>query len=329
MRGKCWSSCCALLILGSTSWARAEEPPAPKVQIDGSIFDFGSVPEGQKVVHDFQVKNVGNADLKIDNIVPSCGCTASSMQDSVVKPGEEGTLHVEFDTTGFKGEKSKTVRLYTNDPNDPTSTVSLNGSVEVDVDIQPARLFFGDVVKGEEPSRDVTVKSSHSKIAKIETNSPFLKIEPKSDGDKERTFTLKLAPDTRAGEIRSRVIITLDELPPRVINVPVFASVKGPVQLKPSMVSFGVIEGDSVLERNVRLVNNGKTPIAIKEINSSDAAVTSEITAIQPGSTYVIHVRVDPSKVDSSLRAVLDIVTDNPENETLSLNVIGTVPAKL
>ena len=40
--------------------AAAEEPAArAKVSINASTFDFGTVPQGTKVVHDFILRNVG------------------------------------------------------------------------------------------------------------------------------------------------------------------------------------------------------------------------------------------------------------------------------
>ena len=329
MRRKC-RYCFGTLISFFMAFAvYAEEISAPKLVIAEPTYEFGSVAQGQKVVHDFIIRNSGSADLKIDNVVPSCGCTATTIDDALVKPGSEGRVHVEFDTTGFKGDKTKTVRVYSNDPETPTSLLTLNGSVEVDVSIEPDRVLFGDVIKGNSETKDVTVTASRANIAKIETNSPFLKLDIKEQGQRKQKFALTLSPETRAGELRSRVLITLDEIPPRVINVPVFASVKGKLQLKPELVSFGIIQGTEILERSVRLLNHGSTPVKIKEIKSSDAAVQCEIASIDKGDTYVIHVRVDPRKVENTLRAVLDIMTDSEEEEVLSLNVIGTVPAKL
>src|SRR5689334_14033362 len=89
---------------------RAEEVRKSAVRIDSSTFDFGKVVQGSKVTHDFVVKNTGNADLKIEQVIPTCGCTAANAADPTIKPGAETTIHVEFDTTAFTGEKIKTVR---------------------------------------------------------------------------------------------------------------------------------------------------------------------------------------------------------------------------
>ena len=43
---------------------------APVIQIPQATFDFGDVPEGVEVVHDFKIKNTGKAELQIEQVRP-------------------------------------------------------------------------------------------------------------------------------------------------------------------------------------------------------------------------------------------------------------------
>lgn len=38
---------------------------APRVVVDKPVFDFGELPQGQKITHAFILKNAGDADLTI------------------------------------------------------------------------------------------------------------------------------------------------------------------------------------------------------------------------------------------------------------------------
>jgi hypothetical protein len=38
---------------------------APRVVVDKPVFDFGELPQGQKIAHAFILKNAGDADLTI------------------------------------------------------------------------------------------------------------------------------------------------------------------------------------------------------------------------------------------------------------------------
>jgi len=42
----------------------------PKAVFVDSVFEFSSLPEGEKIVHEFIVKNTGDSDLNILNVLP-------------------------------------------------------------------------------------------------------------------------------------------------------------------------------------------------------------------------------------------------------------------
>jgi hypothetical protein len=50
----------------------ASEAPqgTPVIQIPEATFDFGEVPEGGQVVHDYRIKNTGKAELLIERVQP-------------------------------------------------------------------------------------------------------------------------------------------------------------------------------------------------------------------------------------------------------------------
>jgi len=83
--------------------------------------DFGQVKEGEKVVHVFEVLNTGKADLLIQNVRPSCGCTTPKYEKKPIRPDKKGTIEVAFDTKGRPGKQHKTVIVVTN--TEPPNTV--------------------------------------------------------------------------------------------------------------------------------------------------------------------------------------------------------------
>jgi len=83
--------------------------------------DFGMVQEGGKVVHVFEVLNTGNADLLLQSVKPSCGCTTPKYDKKPIRPGKTGSIEVVFDTKGRPGKQRKTVMVVTN--TEPPNTV--------------------------------------------------------------------------------------------------------------------------------------------------------------------------------------------------------------
>ena len=84
-------------------------------------YDFGLVKEGEKVVHVYEVLNTGKADLLLQSVTPSCGCTTPKYDKKPIRPGKKGSIEVVFDTKGRPGKQRKTIVVVTN--TEPPNTV--------------------------------------------------------------------------------------------------------------------------------------------------------------------------------------------------------------
>ena len=79
-----------------------------------TVHDFGKVIRGEKVSYKFSFKNVGESDLIISKVSTSCGCTVGKYPKKAVKPGEEATVGVTFDSTHKRGMQNKTITILAN-----------------------------------------------------------------------------------------------------------------------------------------------------------------------------------------------------------------------
>jgi hypothetical protein len=86
----------------------------PEIVFDTAVFDFGTILEGEQVSYVFKFQNDGKADLVIQKVETSCGCTVPEYDKTPVKPGEKGTLKVRFDSHGKDGSQYKTVKVISN-----------------------------------------------------------------------------------------------------------------------------------------------------------------------------------------------------------------------
>jgi hypothetical protein len=94
---------------------------------DGSTFDFGVIIQGENVVHTFEIKNTGNADLVISAANAACGCTVPKFSKEPIAPGKSGKVEVAFASSGRSGRQMKTVTLLTNaQPGSVTLTIVAN-----------------------------------------------------------------------------------------------------------------------------------------------------------------------------------------------------------
>lgn len=102
----------------------------PAIYFPETQHDFGKVSEGNKVNYTFKFVNKGQSELSIKAVKSSCGCTAALLSSNVIKPGQEGTIKVEFDTKNRSGKNSKTITVESNDPKDPTKVLTIYADVQ-------------------------------------------------------------------------------------------------------------------------------------------------------------------------------------------------------
>ena len=123
----------AALSLSTGAFARAQatKGAGPRMEIEPSQHDFGSVQQNQKLVYDFLVKNTGTEDLTLLRIATACGCTAALPAERVVPPGGSTTLSVTLETRKYKGVLERSVSVASNDRGRRVSTVRVKAFVEV------------------------------------------------------------------------------------------------------------------------------------------------------------------------------------------------------
>lgn len=92
--------------------------------------DFGKVEEGEVVNYVFKFENKGTQPLVIKNVRTSCGCTAAVTSEGELKPGQSGTIKVNFDTKNRMGRATKTITVVSNDFNEPNKVLTIYADIE-------------------------------------------------------------------------------------------------------------------------------------------------------------------------------------------------------
>ena len=92
--------------------------------------DFGIVKEGQKVEYTFKFQNTGTESLIIKDVKTSCGCTAAVVSDNTIKPGQDGSIKVDFNTKNRSGRNSKSITVVSNDTKEPNKVITIYADVQ-------------------------------------------------------------------------------------------------------------------------------------------------------------------------------------------------------
>lgn len=108
--------------------------PAEKVAAvkwDETVYNWGSLKQGEKMTHVFKFTNTGKEPLIILDAKGSCGCTVPEKPAAPIAPGKTGEIKVVFDSNGKEGPQTKLVTITANtEPS--TFALTIKGDVKKD-----------------------------------------------------------------------------------------------------------------------------------------------------------------------------------------------------
>lgn len=203
---------------------------APNLVVESPNFDFGEIFQGEQVPHVFSFSNTGDQTLSIDRVNSSCGCTAALISEKTLAPGGKGEVKVSFDSTRFRGQVTKTVYLYSNDPAQPVMQLFIRGNVKESVTIDPVQVNFGPLVVGRTAQSAVRLRNQGNRLLVLGT--PTTTAEELTVSLPERQFaagselivTLKLKPKPGQPRFSGYVLLPIEGGSARELRIPVYAS---------------------------------------------------------------------------------------------------------
>jgi hypothetical protein len=75
--------------------------------------DFGKIPQGKPVTHEFKFTNTGKVPLVLSTVQASCGCTTPDYSKEPIPPGKTGTIKATFNAAAV-GSFNKSVTVNAN-----------------------------------------------------------------------------------------------------------------------------------------------------------------------------------------------------------------------
>lgn len=113
---------------------QSDSTALPVLRFETEIHDFGRIFSGELVTYSFKFKNEGKTILLISDVSTSCGCTVTAFPKQPIKPGEESTIDVRFDSTGKHGIQKKMITVFSN-TKPPVTTLRIKVMVDEPEDV--------------------------------------------------------------------------------------------------------------------------------------------------------------------------------------------------
>ena len=319
----------AVLFLGL--WAAG---PAAAATWADSLFDelskdFGSVPRGPTLSHNFRVSNNTRGTVHIANVRVSCGCVSAHALKDTLEPGEETAVVARMDTTRFVGVKSVTVYVLFDRPGYEEVRLWVQANGRNDFTVTPDGLAFGQVKRGTVPGASVVVTfygTAETQVidARPESNyiQPKLKEVRREGAEVVYELTARLRQDTPVGKWYTDVWLRTNNPSIPQVRVPLTVEVESPLTVSPEAVSLGQIAAGGEVER--RVIVRGVKPFKITGVQGTDDRLAVRDSVADSKAVHVLTVKLKAAK-PGDLNRTLRLKTDLPEEGEIEFHVSAQV----
>ncbi|MFA6135151.1 MAG: DUF1573 domain-containing protein [Phycisphaerae bacterium] len=322
---------------------QCDQTGPPSITFSHATWDFGRVDEASVQKHQFKFTNTGHRDLVITSVKADCGCTTAAMPRNVLHPGEEGVLDVTFDVRGRGGESHSTIRVASNDPQNPVTRLSLSATVMQLVEMGKPVVEFGEVGLGQIASEQVAVKgrSKTFAITKAESTSPYVHVAIVDrghdivDGAYAREGSIRVMVDSNApvGRVSSIIHIGVTDETLNSLRLPVTASIRGDILAKPCP-AYLIADEDGPAEARVSVItvaSRSGAGFRILDVNFAGLNGLDGQISVLPddGARHAMFKVSFLGKCGQTLGAVrgaVKVVTDMPGESALVVPIQGYLP---
>ena len=145
------------------SFAQTSLPDAAKtndqIKVNVERHDFGKIPQGTPVMYSFEIKNISDKPVVIENSWATCGCTTPEKIVDPIMPGKTAALKVQYNAA-TPGAFNKDVFIKIAGVDQP-KTVQIAGDVltaEAYEDYKKDKKPTGEMPAAKTPVKEVPVK---------------------------------------------------------------------------------------------------------------------------------------------------------------------------
>ncbi len=323
--------------------SRSEPASGPRLVFDETYVDFGEIDDTRPVQCEFFFRNDGTEVLEIARMKASCGCTTPELDRKVFEPGDGDSIRVDWDPRGL-GLQSQSVTVFVKHEARPT-ILTVRARVTPRVRAVPNVIDFGTVQQNESKTVSIDLFGNPDGVK-------ILRVTPKvagsvtavfvpGTGDGETTpfgqLEVKLLPRDRRGAFASAVLLTNLVVPEDKsdpyeyeFEVSLRASVHGVVVAEPDAFYVGRVAPKDTVDYPLRLRRPDGAAFQLEHAKLVQCNVPSLRLETQSGSDergHFVELFIRGSVEDSMglLRGSVNVLTDVPGDEELTLGVMGMI----
>jgi hypothetical protein len=237
-----------------------------------------------------------------------------------IPPGGEGEIKATLDTRGRKGLLSKSIRVTSNDPQNPASKITMIAYVELDFEFEALSLYMGKVPKGDGTIKRAFIRvkdPDEVKVVRITTSSPYLTARQveRSPEDTDRSrieIEVTLLPGFPVGQIKETLTVfsNLERKPEARLRIT--GTIHEGIEINPDALDFLMTGTGNMARKSTKIcvINNYRQgqPLEILRVRDLDGYLDLELMTLEEGRRF---------KLKASLKS-----TEAPEGGQLSGSIV-------
>jgi len=319
----------------ASSAAAAADPPAPagpKIAFASTVIDFGKIKSGEIAKHDFAFTNIGTATLKILAVRPGCGCTTAGAWSTNVEPGKTGIIPLQFNSTGFSGQVSKSAAVTCNDPASSNLTLLIRGTIWKPIDVTPTMAVF---------TPNAEASTNETKVLKIVNNldepislsdlkcshASFKAELKETKPGKEFDLAVTAMPPFTNPTVFASITLKTSSTNAPLLSVSAYATVQQPVMVSPQQITLpaGPLKDPVNFAAQVRI--NSTNAVEVSGLALDFPGVDVKLVPSVPGRLYTINL-VFPAGFDLQPDRKLELIfkSNHPKYPVLRVPVVQMRP---
>ncbi len=239
----------------------------------------------------------------------------------MIPPGGECEIKVTLKPKGGHTKIEKDVVVFSNDPEQPRFTLTMKGTLLVDLEAEPSSVQLVNLAPGEAGVTTVSVQRSKDSLAtvksvRIEDTKQFSIREIEAQAGALATYEIRFA-GGKVGTTSTKIVVeTTGEHTP-TLTIPVRATAAYNL-IYPKRVTL-TRRGDGPFESKLRIATRRGDPPKIGKVEDPDGLLDIEVLAPE-GPAVNIRLRVrEAAKVTERVAHALHVHTNDPDEPKLEL----------
>jgi hypothetical protein len=177
--------------LVGTAPGSEKDEKTPRVQVNETKYNFGTMQRGTSKSHDFEFRNVGTAPLVLREGSRTCKCTSFDVPTKPIAPGGKATVKLEWSAKSDNGPFSQSASVLTTDPRQSEVALTIEGQILALSNVEPREFAFEKLAVDE-------VKTVHVYVMAMLQDELTISDPQFSDPTVRDKFDVKIEPVDRS-----------------------------------------------------------------------------------------------------------------------------------